>query len=92
MSSCSSPSQKLARTTAAMTSSFGWSLPSAAIATTEAHLLSPWSARRKMACWTDSMGRRNPQAAVRRWIRSLRVSETSCLIEKAAGWRGRGRT
>jgi len=39
--SWSSPSQKLARTTEAMTSSFGWSLPSAAIATTEAHFLRP---------------------------------------------------
>ena len=52
-----------------MTNSFGWSLPSAAIATTEAHFRGPWSPRRRMACWIDSMGRRNPQAAVRRGSR-----------------------
>jgi hypothetical protein len=52
-----------------MTNSFGWSLPSAAIATTEAHFRRPWSPRRRMACWIDSMGRRNPQAAVRRGSR-----------------------
>jgi len=46
-----------------MTSSFGWSLLSVAVATTEAHFLSLWSPRRNTAYWTDSMGRRNPRRA-----------------------------